>query len=157
MNKSDNLHPTRGETRISLRSPLTSNKTSSPASLSEHSSSYLSSNYLRYLSHLNAEQLGEGEDDYQAYWAIVTKCLLYLKREELNDDYHDELMHALLKQHLQMDKLDPTPASELGKQLIRCGYFLAAYVLLLLRLRSSGKPLLEYFRLTFTKYRLSCG
>jgi hypothetical protein len=126
-------------------------------SLSAHSSSAESSNYLRYLSHLAAESPCEGEDEYTVYWDVVTKCLLYLKREHLNDDYHDELMHALLKQHLSMERLDPTPTDDVGQQLLRSGYFLAAYALLLLRLRGSGTDLLDYFRMAFAKRRVSYG
>ena len=88
---------------------------------------------------------------------MVTKCILYLKREHLNDDCHDEIMHSLLKQHFQMERLDPTPTSEVGKQLIRNGYFLAAYVLLLLRLRTNGRDLLQYFRGAFARQRVRYG
>jgi hypothetical protein len=88
---------------------------------------------------------------------VVTKCLLYLKREHLNDDYHDELLYALLKPHFQMDRLDPTPTDDVGSQLLRSGYFLAAYVLLLIRLRKSGMDLLEYFRGSLARQRLSHG
>lgn len=88
---------------------------------------------------------------------MITKCLLYLKREHLNDDYHDELLHALLKPHFHLHRLDPTPIDEVGTQLIRSGYFLAAYVLLLLRLRKSGTDLLEYFRGSLAQQRLSHG
>lgn len=87
----------------------------------------------------------------------MTKCLLYLKREHLNDDYHDELLHALIKPHFRMDRLDPTPTDDVGEQLTRSGYFLAAYVLLLIRLRKSSKDLLEYFRESLARRRLSHG
>jgi hypothetical protein len=87
----------------------------------------------------------------------VTKCLLYLKREHLNDDYHDEILHALIKPHFRMDRLDPTPTDDLGLQLTRSGYFLAAYVLLLIRLRKSGNDLLQYFRESLARQRLSHG
>lgn len=56
-----------------------------------------------------------------------------------------------------MERLDPTPHTDTGKQLIRCGYFLAAYAVLLIRLRNSGKDLLDYFKATFSRLRVGMG
>jgi hypothetical protein len=83
MNKSDNLttHPQR--TKITLRSPLTSETEASPTDFSEFSEEE-SSNYRRYLSHLEAERSVHG-DERAVFWDIVSKCILYLKREHLND------------------------------------------------------------------------
>lgn len=59
--------------------------------LSLPSSSFVSSNYARYLSHLSIEEEEEEGDEKALYWDITSKCLLYLKREEvnLNTDIHD--------------------------------------------------------------------
>ena len=54
MNKSDNVELLASHPRLALRSPLTSQRPAS-SSPSHPSSTYESSNYLRYLSHLAAE------------------------------------------------------------------------------------------------------
>jgi hypothetical protein len=123
----------------------------------EDSTSYLSSNYIRYLNHLSAEEPSVEDDDYHVHWNLVTKSLLYLKRESLNDEYHDEIMFALFKTHFDMKKLDPTPVTDIGSQLLRCGYFLAAYAILLIRLRGKGKDLIDYFQIIYSKYKVSYG
>jgi hypothetical protein len=45
--------------------------------------------------------------------------------------------------------LDPSPKTEIGKSLLSCGYFLAAYAILLARLRKKGKALIDYFSVVF--------
>ncbi len=66
-------------------------------------------------------------------------------------------MVALFKHHFNLQKLDPTPTTDIGEELLRCGYFLAAYTILLVRLRGKGKDLIDYFQITYSKYKISFG
>lgn len=88
---------------------------------------------------------------------MVCKCILYLKREFINDELHDEILSALLRPHFDFTRLDPTPISDVGLELLKCGYVLAAYAVLLVRLRKKGTGMLEYFRTAYSKFKIKFG
>ncbi len=89
---------------------------------------------------------------------MTTKCLLYLKRERegLNTDWHDELMGHMLGHNFNMARVDPAPRNELGLRLIENGYVLAAYAVLMSRIRHSSMMLKYYIRL-FSDFKITVG
>lgn len=68
-------------------------------------------------------------------------------------------MAALLGRHLDLQRLDPTPISDIGKEVIKCGYVLAAYAVMVVQMRGrgGGKELIAYFRDALGKLRISFG
>ncbi len=65
-------------------------------------------------------------------------------------------MGHTFSQHFDLTKIDPKPTNQLGRKLIKNGYFLGAYVQLLTRLKDSP-VYLKYFREVFSHYEINIG
>jgi hypothetical protein len=74
----------------------------------------------------------------------------------MNTELHDLLMSQLFANHFDLQKLDPTPRSKVGRWLLHSGYCLAAYALYVSKTRRSLE-LLKYFGHIFSQYEVAIG
>lgn len=65
-------------------------------------------------------------------------------------------MGHTFSQYFDLTKLDPKPINQMGRKIIKNGYFLAAYVLLITRLKDSP-VYLKYFREVLSHYEITIG